>query len=351
MTYFTHDQAAPVQNASLATLLAKRMVPAFYLIAPLAVLCMLVAVFGGSRLESNLTEALIYMVIVVGLSIFIGNSGIVSFGHVSFVLIGAYASAWQTCCGPLRSIYMPDLPHFLSVAQVSWPLAAILAAGIAGLVGLLLGAALMRLGGTAASIALLSILFVVKTAYENWDGWTGGQSAIVGLPTYVNIWVAFGCAAAAILVATLYRKSSFGLRLRAVREDEPAARSAGVNAWQQKLIAFTLSSFIAGLGGVLYGHFLGTITVSMFWLDMTFLTLAMLVVGGIRSLTGAVVGTLFVSIVRQVIHSFERGVQIGDTIWQAPEGSREIALAIVLLTMLIFRPQGMVGDAELGDKE
>ncbi|MDG3580292.1 MULTISPECIES: branched-chain amino acid ABC transporter permease [Rhizobiaceae] len=344
-------QASPMIRSSFAPSLARRLVPALYLIAPLAALCVVVVAFGGSRLESSLTEALIYMVIVVGLSIFVGNSGIVSFGHVSFALIGAYASAWQTCCGPLRAIYMPELPQVLSTAQVPWPIAAVVAAVIAALVALVLGAALMRLAGTAASIALLSVLFVIKTAYENWDGWTGGQSAIVGLPTYVNVWVALGSAAAAIVVATLYRKSSFGLRLRAVREDEPAARSAGVNAWFQKLVAFTLSGFVAGLGGVLYGHYLGTITVSMFWLDMTFLTLAMLVVGGIRSLTGAVVGTLFVTLVRQGIHTVERGVPFGDTILQAPEGSREIALAIVLLAMLIFRPQGLVGDAELGDKE
>lgn len=329
----------------------KRLLPALYLTVPLALLAFLVATFGGDRLESSLTEAMIYMVIVVGLSIFVSNSGIVSFGHISFALIGAYASAWQTCCGPLRQIYMPELPQFLVTAQISWPIAALIASALAAIFALAVGAALMRLSGTAASIALLSVLFVMKTIYENWEGWTAGQSGIVGLPTYVNLWVALVFACGAIVIATLYRKSSLGLRLRSTREDEAAARSVGVNPWLQKLGAFALSAFVAAFGGVLYGHFLGTITVSMFWLDMTFLTLAMLVIGGIRSVTGAVVGTLFVAIVREAMQTFERGVGIGDTLLRLPEGSREIVLAIVLLIVLIFRPQGIVGDRELGDNQ
>jgi hypothetical protein len=123
------------------------------------------------------------------------------------------------------------------------------------------------------------------------------------------------------------------------------------NALLQKLVAFTVSAFVAGLGGVLYGHFLGTIAVSMFWLDMTFLTLAMLVVGGLRSLTGAVVGTLFVVALRESIQLFERGLSFGDTLLRAPEGTREIVLAIVLLAVLIFRPQGLVGEREAGERK
>lgn len=328
-----------------------RVKPALYLICPLALLAIAVHATGISRLESSLTEALIYMVIVVGLSIFVSNSGIVSFGHVSFAMIGAYASAWQTCCGPLRQIYMPDLPTALASLDVPWQVAIVTSAILAGLFALLVGAALMRLAGTAASIALLSILFVTKTIYENWDGWTAGQSGIVGLPLYVDVWTALGFAGVAILIATLYRKSSFGLRLQAVREDEAAARSLGVNAWLQKLVAFTISGFVAGMGGVLYGHYLGTITVSMFWLDLTFLSLAMLVIGGIRTLTGAVVGTLFVVIVKEVAQTFERGIDLGASVIQVPEGSGQIVLALVLLVILIFRPQGIASDYEFGEKQ
>lgn len=339
------SQAEPVAGKWIL----RRLHSAAWLIVPLAVLCVLVTMMGIPRLQSVLTEALIYAVLVIGLSIFVGNSGIVSFGHVTFALIAAYASAWQTCCGPLRLIYMPDLPSWLAATEIPLMLAALLAALLSSLVALIIGAVLMRLSGTAASIALLSVLFMFKSAYENWEGWTAGQSAIVGMPNYVTLWVALGTVSVAIVIATVYRLSSFGLRLRAVREDETAARASGVNAWAQKLAAFTLSAFVTGLGGVLYGHYLGTITVSMFWLDMTFLTLAMLVVGGMKSLTGAVVGTLFVVAMREGIQFFERGLTVGDTLLKAPEGSREIVLAVVLLVILIFRPQGLAGEREVGE--
>jgi len=321
-----------------------------WLIVPLAILCLAVSTFSGARLESSLTEALIYMVIVVGLSIFVGNTGIISFGHISFAMVAAYASAWQTCCGPLRMVYLPDLPQWLLQAQVPWPFAMLIAAFIATALALVIGAALMRLGGTAASIALLSVLFVLKTFYENWDGWTAGQSAIVGLPNYVTLWLAFGIVAAAIVIATAYRLSSLGLLAQAQREDEPAARASGVNVWLQKLIAFVISAFVVAVGGVLYGHYLGTITVSMYWLDMTFLTLAMLVVGGTRSVTGAVAGTLFVTLIREIFQTLERGLSAGSLPIQLPQGSGEIVLAVILLTVLIFRPQGLVGDNELGER-
>ena len=322
---------------------------ALFLIVPIGLACVAIHLMASARVESALTEGLIYMIIVIGLSIFVGNTGIVSFGHVSFAMIGAYASAWQTCCGPLRIVFLPDLPPWLLTASVPWFVALLMSAALASVVALAAGVALMRLGGTVASIALLSLLFVMKTVYENWDGWTAGQSAIVGLPNYVTLWVALGFAVGAILLASVYRLSSFGVCAQAIREDEIAARASGVNAWLQKLIAFVLSAFVVAVGGVLYGHYLGTITVSMFWLDMTFLTLAMLVVGGTRSLSGAVVGTLFVTLVRQCFQTFERGLPFAPTV-ALPQGSGEIVLGLVLLCVLIFRPQGLVGDREFGER-
>ena len=137
---------------------------------------------------------------------------------------------------------------------------------------------------------------MLKTVYENWQSVTAGQSSRVGLPLYVDLWTALGAACGTIVVAQLYPDLSFGLRLRAAREDEHAAQAAGVQIRSRRLIAFVLSTFIVAIGGVLYGHFLGTLAVNMFWLDLTFLTLAMLVVGGLRSLTGKVVGTLSVRV-------------------------------------------------------
>lgn len=121
-----------------------------------------------------------------------------------------------------------------------------------------------------------------------------------------------------------------------------------MRVWLQRLIAFVLSAFIVGIGGVLYGHFLDTLAVSMFWLDLTFVTLAMLVVGVLRSLTGAVVGTLAVTIVREILRALEQGIEIRGHGFAAPQGIQEIGLSLVLLAILIYRSQGLVGDRELG---
>jgi branched-chain amino acid transport system permease protein len=312
----------------------------------LAMLCVVVHWVGGNGAEASLTEGLIYVTLVVGLSIFVSNSGVVSFGHAAFAMIGAYASAWQTCCTGMRGVFMPGLPQWVQNTDVNPVVALGLAGLLAGLFAALVGVAIMRLAGAAASIAMLSLLFVVKAIYENWDSMTAGQSAIIGLPMYVNVWTALASAVVAIAIAHSYATSRFGLRLRASREDEVAAMAYGVNVWRERLGAFVLSAAVSALGGAMYGHFLGSLTVNMYWLDLTFLTLAMLVVGGMRSLTGAVVGALFVVAMRDLLRRAEDGFSIASTMFHLPQGSQEIALALLLLGILIFRPDGMVGDRE-----
>ena len=325
-----------------------RTLPASGLIPLLVLVCVIVHVAGNQLIEGSLTEALVYMVMVVGLSVFVSNSGIISFGHVSFALVGAYASAWQTCCPGLRGVFMPGLPQILLETNVPVIPAALTAALLATALAAVAGIAITRLNAVAASIALLSLLFVVKTIYENWTSVTAGQGSLAGLPLYVGLWTALAWATGAIVVAQLYMNSAHGLRLRAIREEYAAARAAGIVVWRERMIGLVISAFVFAIGGVLFGHYLGTLAVSIYWLDMTFLTLAMLVVGGMRSLTGAVVGTLAVSGVREVLRAFERGLDVGGTTLQIPQGSQEIVLALAFLLILVFRPQGIVGDYELG---
>jgi branched-chain amino acid transport system permease protein len=322
--------------------------PALGLIAVLAAICAIVHLTGNGELEGILTEALIYIVMVVALSIFVSNSGVISFGHVTFALIGAYASAWQTCCSGIRGVFMPGLPEFLLHADVPVIPASVAAALTATAVAAIAGLIIMRLSSVAASIALLSLLFVFKTIYENWSSMTAGQSSLVGLPLYVDLWAALGWVVVTIVAAQIYMSSAHGLRLRAAREDEVAARAAGIVVWRERLIAFVISAFFFAIGGILFGHFLGTLAVSIFWLNMTFLTLAMLVVGGLRSLTGAVVGTLAVAAIRGFLRALEQGFHIGGATLQVPQGMQEITLAVVLLLILVYRPQGIIGDRELG---
>ena len=159
--------------------------------------------------------------------------------------------------------------------------------------------------------------------------------------------MAFAGAAAALSWPAIYRQTRHGLALRCSRESEVAAAATGIDVERERLIAFVLSAMVVAMGGVLFSHFIGTITANTFYLDLTFVTLTMLVIGGMRSLTGACAGVALVSIVSELFRSIERGIPIGDHVIAAPPGLQEIALAVILLAILILRPNGLMGDWEL----
>ncbi|MGO4832007.1 branched-chain amino acid ABC transporter permease, partial [Rhizobiaceae sp. 2RAB30] len=109
----------------------------------------------------------------------------------------------------------------------------------------------------------------------------------------------------------------------------------------------TLSGFVMGLGGVLQAHYLGTVSINTFFLNLTFLTLAMLVVGGMRSLAGAVVGVVVVTSIVDIFRRIEAGVTIGGSEWSLPAGTQELVLAAVMLLILMFRKEGIMGGLEI----
>ncbi len=270
---------------------------------PLGVLVFLLSRSGSLAVEQTVIEALIKIVAVVGLYVFIGNSGIMSFGHVAFMGIGAYAAAWQTCCPMLKPIVMSGLPDILLQNTVPNFPASVASGLLAAAAALAAGAVILRLNGIAASIASFSLLFIVNVIYSNADRFTQGVGSIVGLPVYVTV----------------------------------AARAAGINDYVQRLIAFVLSAFLLGVSGALYGSLLGTISVDTFFLDMTFMLVAMLVVGGVRSVAGAVVGVTAVSAVVEIFRQLQNGIEVGAFHVALPAGFQGIALALFMLAVLIFR--------------
>jgi branched-chain amino acid transport system permease protein len=135
--------------------------------------------------------------------------------------------------------------------------------------------------------------------------------------------------------------------LRATREDPAAARASGISIYRQRLVSFALSGALAGLAGGLYVHQLGLLTPDLFYLDLTFVTLAMLVFGGIGSLWGAVVGALAISALNSFLGDAENTVDIGFHL-SLPNGTRLVTLGAVMALVLILRPQGLTGGREFG---
>lgn len=324
--------------------------PVALLSALLIALYLFSAMFGGGQALQIVTEMMIRLIVVVGLYIFIGNSGILSFGHISFMAIGAYAAVWFTCCTlpMVKPLYLSGLPEILK--QGSYPFSAGLlsAALLSGLVALVVGSVLMRISGLAASIATFALLGVTVGVYGNWDGMTGGSASISNIPVVVGPALATGFAIAVIVVAFLHQNSRLGLMLRATRDDPVAARASGIRAYGVRLVAFVLSAVCVGLGGALYSGFLGILTVDTFYLGITFLTLAMLIVGGVGSLSGAVVGVLFITLITEILRIFERGISLGaQTTLSLPQGLQEVTLGICMILILTLRPKGIMQGKEL----
>lgn len=302
---------------------------------------------GDRAIARMAAETLIRVTLVVGFWIFVGNSGVVSFGHAAFACVGAYVSAWLTLRPAMKATLLPGLPDWLAAAD--WPVlpAALVAGGVAALLAALSGAAILRLSGIAASIATFAFLAMVNTTWANWTPVTGGTSSVVGLDRYVGPWVALAWAVGAIFIAAVHAASASGLALRATREDEVAAAASGIDRYRHRLLAYTISAFFCGVGGALMGHFIGVINPDGFYLGLTFLMLAMLVIGGIGSLSGAVIGVLALSIAVEGLVRLEKGLTVGATTFALPPGSQEILLAIAMIVILIFRPAGLMAGREV----
>ncbi len=317
------------------------------LIAILVIFTLLVTLLGDKSLARMAAQTLIRVTFVVGLWIFVGNSGLVSFGHAGYMAIGAYCSAWLTLRPQMKGMFLPDLWPFLATAEWHVFPAAVVSGLLAALVALISGAAILRLSGIAASIATFAFLAIVYTVYSSWEGVTGATSSVVGLARYADQWVTLGWASVTVLAAAWYANSASGLALRASREDEVAADASGINMYRHRLISLVISAFFAGVAGALFGHSLGVLNPNSFYLGVTFITLAMLVVGGIGSLTGAVTGVLVLSIIIEALVRMERGMQIGEATYALPTGAQEIIIGIIMILVLILRPAGLTGGREL----
>jgi branched-chain amino acid transport system permease protein len=320
---------------------------------PVAVLALAVVVVvavlgnGSNAVITDLIQALVTLTVAIGLYVFIGNSGVVSLGHAAFMGVGAYIGGIASIPLIQRGVLLPYLPDWAtSTALGLWP-AALLAAVVTAAVGFVVSIPLSRLNGLAAAVATLALLQVAQVVMLNWKVVAGDGGATPGVPIDTTTWDAVFAVIIALVVAYLFQRSPSGIRLRASREDAVAAESVGVRIARERRWAFTLSAGIAGLGGALYAHSLGTITPSDFFILTGFLQLAMLVVGGIRSMAGAVVGVAAVSIVTDVLERFQNGDGIGPVSFTIPNGINTVVVALLVLLILIKRPSGITGGREL----
>lgn len=294
---------------------------------------------------------LINLVAVIGFQVFMGNSGVPTFGHVGFVAMGAYTAAVLTTPTERKvsPTLIPDAPSFLLNAEFGFVLSMIFGVLMAMIVAGFFGLAIVRLRGGSAAIATLAVLLIIRTVLGNWEQITRGPKTWSGIPGFTTVWVALTVTIAVIFIARLFRDSGVGLRLRATRTDELASSAVGVSISRARFASWVLSAGIAGAAGVLWAHYFLSLAPQDFFFDLTFLYIVMVIIGG-SSVSGAVVGAGLVTFVTEFVRRAETGgIHLGPLDFDQVFGLTPIVLGLLVLITVIKRPEGILGRWELDE--
>ncbi len=294
-----------------------------------------------------LTVMCINSILVVSMGLANGFTGVFSLGHVGFVAVGAYVSGILSLPAAAKAAYLPNLPGWISSLNLGFLPATVIAGLSCVLLAFLVGAPLMRLSGHFVSVATLGFLIIVNVVLINADDYTRGARTFTGVPLQTTLPWAMGWLVLCLVVLARIVYSPKGRAWRAVREDTIAAQAIGIDVLPTRLSAFVIGAFFAGAGGSLYGHYLGSFSPASFYFAYTFSLICMLVIGGMRSLTGAVVGVVVVSVLSELLRNLERGFDLGVFAVPPLYGASQIVLGIIFILIMIFRPSGVMGDLEL----
>lgn len=286
-------------------------------------------------------------ILVASLAVANGFTGVFSLGHVGFVAIGAYASGILSLSEKSKASYLPNLPDWLAAITLPFLPATIVAGLLCVVVAFFLGAPLMRLSGHFVSVATLGFLIIVNIVLINAVDFTRGARTFTGVPLETTLPWAAGWLVVTLVILARIVYSPAGRRYRSVREDTIAAQAIGLSVLRTRLSAYMLGAFFAGIGGSLYGHYLGSFSPASFYMAYTFALISMLVIGGMQSLTGAVLGVVLVTVASEVLRNLERGIDLGVLTLPPLYGAAQIVLGIIFILVMIFRPSGIMGDREL----
>jgi branched-chain amino acid transport system permease protein len=323
----------------------------WYSIAALAALAVFLFVadgwFDAFQLRV-LNLCAIYVVLALSLNLVNGFTGLFSLGHAGFMAVGAYTCALLTLSAEQKESNFFLEPIVPWLADLSIPFVPALLAGgaVAALLAFLIGAPVLRLKDDYLAIATLGFAEIVRVVLTNAQSVTNGALGLKGLPKHASTAAVWGCAALATLFMVLLTRSSYGRAMKAVRDDEIAAGAMGVNVLRVKVVSFTASSFMAGVGGALLGHLLTTIDPRMFTFMLTFNILLVVVLGGIGSITGSVVAAFGVTILMELLRFLDGPLDLVVFVTEARPGLRMVVFSLLLMAVVLFRQRGLMGSRE-----
>ncbi|MDE0147306.1 MAG: branched-chain amino acid ABC transporter permease [Rhodospirillaceae bacterium] len=301
---------------------------------------------AGGRSESLLVNVGITAIMVIGYQVFVGNTGIVSFGHPAFVAIGAYVGGLVAVPSGIKSAILPDLPHWLMNLSVGFYPSILIGGAAAGLAALVVGPIVMRLSGATAGIMTFGLLVITNEVIRNLDQFTRGTQTFFGVPKASGLLDVYGLLCALTAVSLAYKFSRFGLRTRAARDDPLAAETSGINVVRTRVGAWVLSASITGVAGVLLAHQLTAFSPQSFFITMVIPVMVMAVLGGTASIIGGVAGVVVISAWLEFMRGIEGGSLFGLVEIPSIFGISQLTLGVGLILVLRLRPRGIFGSTE-----
>ena len=292
----------------------------------------------------------IYIILALSLNLTNGFTGLFSLGHAGFMALGAYTSAILTMSPASRQINYFFSPIAAPLANIHLPfIPAMIASGLlAGLAGFLIGAPALRLRNSDyLAITTLGFSELIRVVITNSQSVTNGALGLRRLPLYSTTCMIWGAAFVSVVFIIALINSAFGRSCKAVRDDEIAARAIGINTARIKITSFVISGFMAGIGGALLGHMLGAIDPRMFTFTLTFNVLLIVILGGSGSISGSIIAAIAVTISMEALRFLDGPLNLLFIHTKGLPGLRMVVFSILLLLVIIFRQQGLMGSREL----
>lgn len=334
----------PISKNKLYTLVA--------LLVVIALLAFLQANSSSYSYQISILErSAIYAVVAVSMNLLTGFTGLFSLGQAGFMAIGAYTVAILTIPVESRAsvYYVSGISPAIANLHCPFWLALIIAGLISAAAAALIGIPVLRLKSDYLAIATLGFSEIIRAviAAPQLDQITNGSYGLKSIPGFPNLFMAFGLCALCILLMVLLINSSYGRVFKALREDEIAAQAMGLNLFRYKELAFVISSFFTGVGGGLLAMFMRSIDSKTFSISLTYDILLIVVLGGIGSVTGSVLGSFLVTAGREWLRFFDNPLTIaGIQIPLFRTGFRMVIFSILLMVVVLFYSRGLMGSNE-----
>lgn len=287
-------------------------------------------------------------ILALSLNLIYGFTGMFSLGHAGFIAIGAYVSALCILSPEQKDmmwILEPIIWPFSVIATPFW--FSVLAGGfVAAFFALLIALPVLRLGDDYLGIATLGFAEIIRVLIVNATPITNGSLGIKGIPNYATPMTSFFWLLLTIIFMTRLINSNFGNVLKAIRDNEIAAKVMGIDVFRNKVLSFCIGAFFAGVGGALLGSHLSTIDPKMFNFMLTFNVLMIVVAGGLGSVTGSVIGSVVITVMLEWLRFVESPISFAGFQLDGIPGMRMVIFSILLMAIILFRRSGLLGMRE-----